>query len=309
MTTMQDLSASQASPEVIINENFDSLSAAAIFSKNPETTSGLVWGYYGGLYNGNTIGNGTVTLTNTSDNYVVVLRSTGVVSTSTSSTNSLNTLYAKLYKVTCAGGVATTVVDQRLAANGLLFGGGSAGDVVGPSSSTNNNLAQFDGTTGKLLEDSTVAFSTDGTFASNSDAKLPTEKAVKTYVATVTAASLQGTGLDVDAAGFRGIPQNSQSGNYTTLASDAGKHLLHPSGAGSGDTFTIDSNTNVTFEIGTAITFINLDSNSLSIAITSDTMTWASGGGSGTRALAQYGIATAVKVGTTQWLISGTGLS
>lgn len=119
--SLQQLAASQANPETVINENFDAVFAAAIFSKRHPATTGLTWGYYGGLYNGNAISDGTVTLTNTSDNYVVVLRSTGVVSTSTTSTNSLDPLYAKLYKVTCAGGVVTAVVDQRLDANGLLF--------------------------------------------------------------------------------------------------------------------------------------------------------------------------------------------
>lgn len=119
----------------------------------------------------------------------------------------------------------------------------------------------------------------------------------------------QGTGLDVDAYGFRGIPQNSQSGNYTTVAADAGKHIIHASGAGAGDTFTIDSNANVAYELGTAITFVNMDSNNLSIAITSDTMNLAGAGTTGTRTLAQYGIATAIKVASTTWLISGTNLT
>lgn len=118
-----------------------------------------------------------------------------------------------------------------------------------------------------------------------------------------------GTGLDVDATGFRGLPQNSQSGNYTCVAADSGKHLIHPSGAGAGDTFTIPANASVAFEVGTAITFINMDSNALSIAITSDTLNLAGAGTTGTRTLAQYGVATAVKVGSTQWLISGVNLT
>lgn len=109
--------------------------------------------------------------------------------------------------------------------------------------------------------------------------------------------------------GYLNIPQNSQSGNYTTVMADSGKHLLHPSGAGAGDTFTIDSNANVAFELGTAITFVNLASDDVSIAITSDTLIWAQDGTTGTRTLAENGIATALKVGTTTWLISGTGLS
>lgn len=58
----------------------------------------------------------------------------------------------------------------------------NANGVVGPGSSTNNNIPLFDGATGKLLKDSGKAFSTDGTLAGNSDTLIPTQKAVKTYV-------------------------------------------------------------------------------------------------------------------------------
>lgn len=118
-----------------------------------------------------------------------------------------------------------------------------------------------------------------------------------------------GTGLDVDATGFRGIPQNIQSGNYTCVAADAGKEIYHPSGAGAGDTFTIPANGSVAYEIGTAITFTNMDSNALSIAITTDTLYLAGAGTTGTRTLAQYGTATAAKKTSTTWLISGINLT
>lgn len=66
-------------------------------------------------------------------------------------------------------------------------GGGGSGDVTGPGSATSDGLVLFNGTTGKIIKDSVKTLSTDGTFASNSDAKVPTEKAVKTYVdASVT---------------------------------------------------------------------------------------------------------------------------
>jgi len=57
------------------------------------------------------------------------------------------------------------------------------GNVVGPGSATANDVPLLD-TTGKILTDSGKGFSTDGTFGSNSDAKVPTEKAVKTYADT-----------------------------------------------------------------------------------------------------------------------------
>lgn len=110
-------------------------------------------------------------------------------------------------------------------------------------------------------------------------------------------------------AGYRGIPQNSQSGNYTCVLADSGKEIYHASGAGAGDTFTIPANGSVAYPIGTVLTFGNDDSNALSIAITTDTMRLAGVGTTGTRTLAQYGVATARKVTATEWRVSGVGLT
>lgn len=60
------------------------------------------------------------------------------------------------------------------------------GAVTGPASATDNAIAVFNGTGGKVIKDAAVTISTDGTLAANSDAKVPTEKAVKTYVAAAT---------------------------------------------------------------------------------------------------------------------------
>lgn len=117
---------------------------------------------------------------------------------------------------------------------------------------------------------------------------------------------LQYGGIEV---GYRGIPQNSQSGNYTCVLDDSGKEILHPSGGGAGDTFTIPSNASVAYPVGTVLVFTNRDSNALSIAITTDTMYISGTTTSGTRTLAQNGVATAKKVESTVWLISGSGLT
>jgi len=110
------------------------------------------------------------------------------------------------------------------------------------------------------------------------------------------------------AVGYIDIPQNSQSADYTTLIADKGKHLFHPSADDNPRTFTIDSNANLPYPVGTVITFVN-KINTLTIAITSDTLTWAADGSTGSRALAANGMATALKITSTEWLISGTGLS
>jgi hypothetical protein len=120
MTQLQTLLES-VSPVTKTNDNFETLSVAGIFGKRQPVTTGLTWGYYGGQFNGNAIADGTVSLTNTSDNYVVVHRSDGVVSVSTSATtNWVDPAYARLYKVTVAGSVPTVVVDSRWDSNGLF---------------------------------------------------------------------------------------------------------------------------------------------------------------------------------------------
>ena len=84
---------------------------------------------------------------------------------------------------------------------------------------------------------------------------------------------------------------------------------MHPAGDASTRTFTIPANASVAYVIGTAITFINMTSQVVTIAITSDTMYLSDAGTTGSRSLAQYGSATAIKITATDWVISGSGLT
>lgn len=114
----------------------------------------------------------------------------------------------------------------------------------------------------------------------------------------------------VEAVGFRNIPQNSKSVAYTLVITDAGKHILHPSTDTTARTFTIPANSSVAYPIGTAITFVNQNSAGVvTIAIATDTMRLAGAGTTGSRTLAANGIATAIKITATEWIISGTGLT
>jgi hypothetical protein len=116
--------------------------------------------------------------------------------------------------------------------------------------------------------------------------------------ASMTPASTPAT----TAVGYLGAPQNTQNGAYTTVMSDAGKHLYHTSA--STHTWTIDSNANVAYPIGTILTFINGNGGgNVTIAITSDTLRW--GASTGSRTLAANGVATAIKVASTEWQITG----
>jgi hypothetical protein len=122
---------------------------------------------------------------------------------------------------------------------------------------------------------------------------------------TLSACTVDGT----TAVGFLSIPQNSQSAAYTLVLADAGKHIFHPSSDANARTYTIPDNGSVAYPIGTAITFINMTSQVVTIAITTDTMYLSSTGTTGSRSLAIYGSATAIKMTSTTWLISGSGLT
>jgi hypothetical protein len=137
-----------------------------------------------------------------------------------------------------------------------------------------------------------------------------------TFTGTVSAAAITASGAIsadslADSKGdVRTIPQNSKSADYTLVLSDAGKHILHPSADTTGRTFTIPANSSVAFPIGTAVTFVNQASaGTLTLSITTDTMRLAGSGSTGSRTLAANGIATAIKVTSTEWLISGTNLT
>lgn len=149
--------------------------------------------------------------------------------------------------------------------------GAGTGDVVGPGSSTSGDIATWNGTDGTTLADGGMA--------------LPASS---------------GT------VGYLNIPQNSKSADYTCVAADSGKHILQ---TGASKTITIPANASVAYAIGTALTFVCTNASGCSIAITSDTMTLANSTTTGTRTLAQNGVATAIKTGTTSWIISGTGLT
>jgi hypothetical protein len=103
-----------------------------------------------------------------------------------------------------------------------------------------------------------------------------------------------------------GLPQNSTTtGAYTIVAADAGTHIYSTATR----TVTIPSNASLAMPIGTTITFANATGATVTIAITTDTLLLVSSGTTGSRTLAPFGMATAVKVAATTWMISGNGLT
>ena len=140
-----------------------------------------------------------------------------------------------------------------------------------------------------------------------------TAAAAATY-APIASPTFTGTPLIPDndpvnanwAVGYREAPPVSKSANYQLILADRGKSILMN---GTSLTLTIPANSVVAFPVGTVIIIVNLNASALSIAITSDTLTLANSTTTGTRTLAQNGLATCVKIASTSWLISGAGLT
>ena len=134
---------------------------------------------------------------------------------------------------------------------------------------------------------------------------------VTPVLGTPTSGTLSSCTVDgTDAVGFRNTPINSQSTAYTLVLTDAGKTILHPSADTTARTFTIPANSSVTYPLGTVLTFVNQNgAGVVTIAITSDTMRLAGAGTTGSRTLAANGVATCVKLTSTEWIISGNGLT
>jgi len=109
-----------ASAEIIVNENFAAILAFFAYARNPDTSSGLTWGYYGGRWGGFLVTAGTLTLTNGVVNYVVVARATGAITSSTTITN-WNNLgdFARAFQLTTAGSVVTVTTDHRAGLGGV----------------------------------------------------------------------------------------------------------------------------------------------------------------------------------------------
>jgi hypothetical protein len=200
--TMQQLSSSQASAEVPVNENFESLDHQAVYGKNHPTTTGLTWGYYGGRWGGFEITAGTFTLAASDDTYIVVEKATGVISADILDTDWLDTTnYARVYLVTTSASAVTGVEDHRGGPGGV-HGGGSVGAGAGTVTHTAGALTASAVIVGNGSADLKVLASlgTTTTVLHGNAAGLPTFGAVDLAndVTGVLPATAGGTGMSVD---------------------------------------------------------------------------------------------------------------
>jgi hypothetical protein len=129
-----------------------------------------------------------------------------------------------------------------------------------------------------------------------------------TFTGTVTGSPAAGTTATATSGiGYMGLPQNSTTtGAYGVVAADAGTHIY----SSATRTITIPANGTIAMPVGTTLVFIAGTGATVTISITSDTLILAGlGTTAGSRTLAAFGMATAVKIASTTWIISGNGLT
>jgi len=177
---------------------------------------------------------------------------------------------------------------------------------VNASTPSNGDILKWDSTTSMWISSTLAASNIPASLSSTTSVNgttIPSSATLLTSTSTTVPTAV--TATSASQFGFMGLPQVIATGNLSLTAVHAGKHIYTTT---TGLTHTIPASTTA-LEIGTTFVFINPGAVSTSIAINTDTLYLAGTGTTGTRTLAAYGMATAVKVTATSWVISGNGLT
>lgn len=113
--------------------------------------------------------------------------------------------------------------------------------------------------------------------------------------------------IDSVQIGYKILPTTVDDDAHGFVLTENGCLIVKESGAAA--TWTIPANASVAFPVGSCITLINRDDSDITLAITSDTLVQALTGSTGSRTIAQYGVATIVKVASTVWYVTGVGVT
>lgn len=121
-----------------------------------------------------------------------------------------------------------------------------------------------------------------------------------TSTGTDTAGTVKRSGVEL---GWLDIPQNAQSGAYTLLSSDRGKHIYSTNVAG--QTIVVPAG----LPADMVVLVVNDGTNPITVDATAVTMKLAGGALTGNRTIAANGMATLIRVAANRWWISGPGVS
>lgn len=106
------------------------------------------------------------------------------------------------------------------------------------------------------------------------------------------------------AIGYRALPLTSKTTSYQIALTDVGQGVSTTAGV------TVPPNSTTAFAIGDTVVAYNNSASSITITQGSGvTLRLVGSSSSGNRTLAQRGLATLLKVGTDEWVASGSGVS
>jgi hypothetical protein len=195
------------------------------------------------------------------------------------------------------------------AGRGIYFKDASGGTPKLVSQNDNTLILSGTGSTGTARTIWSITMHSDTAplvFAVPVQGITPTTADNSTLVATTAyvQANLANYATSATVDGLKDVPQNAQTAAYTLALTDRGKHISITTGG-----VVIPANASVAFPVGATVGIYNNSGSSQTISITTDTLTLAGTATTGTRTLAQHGFATILKVGTTNWIITGAGIT
>jgi len=244
---------------------------------------------------------------------------TGTVTIPTASANDSSTKAASTafvmteladYATLAAPALTGTATAVNLTLSGNLTVNGTTTTVATTNTTVTDNLLELNSGAGSNANDSGILIERGST---GDNAIIAWDESADKFIVGTTTAVNTATGDLTIAAGtlvtstvedskgdVRDITQNTQSGTYTLVAADAGKHIF------ASNTVTIPNNV---FAAGDAVTIVNNTAGNITITASIGTLYSASDGSTGNRTLSKRGMVTVLFVSGTVAHISGAGLT